>query len=72
MPRAATVPALLDALLHTDRARPLITFYDLGTGERVELSVATTDNWVAKTANLLQDSLGVQAGARITVDLPLH
>jgi uncharacterized protein (TIGR03089 family) len=72
MPRVATVPALLDELLHTDGARPLITFYDLGTGERVELSVATTDNWVAKTANLLQDSLGVQAGARITVDLPLH
>ncbi len=72
MPRAATVPALLDELLRADGARPLITFYDLGTGERVELSVATTDNWVAKTANLLQDSLGVQAGSRVTVDLPLH
>jgi uncharacterized protein (TIGR03089 family) len=72
MPRAATVPALLDELLRADGARPLVTFYDLGTGERVELSVATTDNWVAKTANFLQDSVGVQAGARVTVDLPLH
>lgn len=72
MPRAATIPALLDELLRADGARPLITFYDLRTGERVELSVVTTDNWVAKTANLLQDSLGVQAGARVIVDLPVH
>jgi uncharacterized protein (TIGR03089 family) len=72
MPRAATVPALLDELMRVDGTRPLVTFYDLGTGERVELSVATTDNWVAKTANLLQDSIGVQAGARVAVHLPLH
>jgi len=76
MPRAgrlpATLPALLDRLLREDGARPLLTFYDLDTGERVELSVASTENWVAKTANLLQDSLGVSAGARIHIDLPVH
>lgn len=72
MPRPVTVPALLDQLLREDAARPLLTFYDLATGERVELSVATTDNWVAKTANLVQDSLGVSAGARVHVDLPVH
>ena len=36
-------------------ARPLITFYDDATGERVELSAATTANWAAKAANLLRE-----------------
>jgi uncharacterized protein (TIGR03089 family) len=63
---------MLDELLRSDGARPLLTWYDLATGERVELSVTTTDNWVAKTANLLQDSLAVSPGARIAVHLPLH
>ncbi len=72
MPVADTVPALFAGLLRQDAARPLLTYYDLSTGERVELSVATTDNWVAKTANLLQDSLAVTAGARVRVVLPVH
>lgn len=72
MASASTVPALLDRLLREDAARPLLTFYDLSTGERVELSVTTTDNWVAKTANLLQDSLDARAGTRVAVDLPVH
>ena len=53
---------LLRSALAADPARPLVTFYDDATGERVELSVATFANWVAKTANLLQDELA--AGAR--------
>lgn len=48
---------LLRSALAADPARPLITFYDDATGERVELSVATFANWVAKTANLLQGEL---------------
>jgi uncharacterized protein (TIGR03089 family) len=55
-----------------DVSRPLITWYDDATGERVELSVATTANWVAKTANLLRDSLDVQPGDRVAVALPRH
>ena len=43
-------------------ARPLVTFYDDATGERVELSVATYANWVAKTAGLAQDELDVERG----------
>src|ERR687898_246333 len=58
---------LLLAELRRDRSRPLITYYDDGTGERVELSVATFDNWVAKTAGLLRDGLGVQPGSRLLV-----
>lgn len=49
-----------------------MTFYDDATGERVELSVATFANWVAKTANLLQGDLGVGPGDRVTLLLPAH
>jgi uncharacterized protein (TIGR03089 family) len=62
---------LSDALRH-DGARPLLTAYDDSSGERVELSVATTANWVAKTANFLVDELGVEPGDMVGVTLPLH
>lgn len=58
--------------LAADSGRPLVTFYDDETGERVELSVATFGNWVAKTANLLIDGLGAEPGARVGLLLPLH
>ncbi|MYS83473.1 TIGR03089 family protein [Embleya scabrispora] len=58
--------------LAADSARPFTTFYDDATGERVELSVATFDNWVAKTANLLRDDLAVEPGARVSLLLPAH
>ncbi|SHN35543.1 TIGR03089 family protein [Cryptosporangium aurantiacum] len=57
--------------LANDPGRPLITQYDDRTGERVELSVATVDNWVSKTANLLQEA-GVEPGATAAVLLPAH
>jgi uncharacterized protein (TIGR03089 family) len=50
----------------------LITCYDDATGERVELSVATTANWVAKTANYFVEEHGVAPGDTIGVQLPLH
>ena len=49
-----------------------MTFYDDATGERVELSVATFANWVAKTANLLQDDLAAEPGDRLALLLPAH
>lgn len=49
-----------------------MTFYDDATGERVELSVATFANWVAKTANLLQGDLAAQPGDRLALLLPAH
>ena len=55
-----------------DPAAPLLTLYD-GTfpgPARVELSGATTANWVAKSANLLVDALG--APERVGLLLPLH
>lgn len=69
---ASTVPELLATLVRTDASRPLVTFYDDATGERVELSVATFANWVAKTASLALDELDVEPGELVLVDLPPH
>ncbi|MFJ8282683.1 TIGR03089 family protein [Streptomyces griseoviridis] len=63
---------LLRSALAADPGRPLVTFYDDATGERVELSVATFANWVAKTANLLQGDLAAQPGDRVALLLPAH
>jgi uncharacterized protein (TIGR03089 family) len=63
---------LLAAALRRDAASPLLTAYDDATGERVELSAATLANWVAKTANLLQDELDVGPGSTVAVALPVH
>jgi uncharacterized protein (TIGR03089 family) len=68
-----TDPAdLLARALRRDPARPLVTAYDDATGERVELSAATLANWVAKTANLLQDEFDVEPGRTVAVALPVH
>jgi uncharacterized protein (TIGR03089 family) len=69
---ASTFPALLAELLRADAGRPLVTFYDDATGERVELSVATYANWVAKTSSLFVEELDLSRGDRIRVDLPTH
>ncbi len=64
--------ALLAPLLAADPARPLVTYYDDATGERVECSGKTLDNWVAKTANLLRDECDVEPGTPVAVLLPAH
>lgn len=64
--------ALLRPLLATSPARPLITHYDDDAGTRVELSVATTANWAAKTANWLTDELDLAPGVPVAVLLPAH
>jgi uncharacterized protein (TIGR03089 family) len=64
--------ALLADVRDRDPARPLLTHYDDATGERVELSATTLDNWVAKTANLLQDEFDVGPGSTVAVALPVH
>ena len=53
-------------------ARPLLTYYDDATGERVELSGTTTANWAAKAANLLRDECDVEPGTTVAVLLPAH
>jgi uncharacterized protein (TIGR03089 family) len=69
---AETVKELFAGAVGADPARPLLTWYDDGTGERIELSGATLDNWVAKTANLLVDGCGLGLGDRATVLVPPH
>ncbi|MFJ5712721.1 TIGR03089 family protein [Streptomyces sp. NPDC093105] len=67
-----TPAGLLRSALAADPGRPLVTYYDDATGERVELSVATFANWVAKTANLLQGELSAEPGDRLALLLPAH
>ena len=67
-----TFSAVLADQLRRDPSRPLVTFYDDATGERVELSVVTYANWVAKTAGLLQDELELERGGTVLVELPSH
>ncbi len=54
-----------------DPGRPRLTWYGPG-GERVELSGKWLDNWVAKTAGLLDEDYDVEAEVRVVVAPPLH
>jgi uncharacterized protein (TIGR03089 family) len=69
---ASTFPDLLADQVRRSGSRPLVTFYDDLSGERVELSVVTFANWVAKTASLLQDEVGLERGDTVLIDLPTH
>lgn len=55
-----------------DPTRPLLTWYDDASGDRTELSGVTLANWVAKTANLLVDEVGLAPGTTAGVLLPPH
>lgn len=52
--------------------RPFLTYYDSAAGGRVELSYTTFGNWLAKTANLIQDDLAAAQGDRIALSAPPH
>lgn len=67
-----TFSAVLADLLRRDPGRPLITFYDHDSGERVELSVATYANWVAKVSSLLVEECDLERAQSLRVDLPPH
>ena len=67
-----TIPAALAAAVRRDPTIPLLTWYDDASGDRTELSGATIDNWVAKTANLLVDGAGLAPGDPVAVLLPPH
>src|SRR3712207_3120138 len=63
---------LFRAAARSDPSRPFVTFYDDASGERVELSYATFDNWVAKTANMVVEDLAGRPGERFALLLPTH
>ena len=67
-----TFADLLAAHVRRDPGRPFLTFYDVATGERTELSLTTYANWVAKAAGLLEDELGLDHEDVLLVDLPCH
>ncbi|WP_224275393.1 TIGR03089 family protein [Nocardioides lacusdianchii] len=67
-----TFAETLGAHLRRDPGRPLVTFYDHATGERVELSLTTYANWVAKASSLLVDVADLERGMSLRIDLPPH
>jgi uncharacterized protein (TIGR03089 family) len=67
-----TFAEVLAAQLRRDPGRPLLTFYDHATDERVELSVTTYANWVAKASGLLSEVADLERGMSLRVDLPPH
>src|SRR3954452_11321622 len=67
-----TIPQAFAAAVRRDSATPMLTWYDDASGDRTELSGATLDNWVAKTANMLVDGAGLDAGDAVAVLLPPH
>jgi uncharacterized protein (TIGR03089 family) len=70
--RVTTFAEIIESERRRDGGRPLVTWYDDTTGERVELSVATYANWVAKTASLLVEEHDLARGDVLRVDLPVH
>jgi uncharacterized protein (TIGR03089 family) len=67
-----TIPRALAQAVRRDPTTPLLTYYDDATGDRTELSGATLDNWVSKTANLLLDGVGLAPGDTVAVLMPPH
>ena len=50
-------------------SEPLITYYDLTSGERTELSGVSFANWVDKTSNLLVDELMIDPADQVELSL---
>ena len=63
--------ALLDRI-RRDPAAPLLTYRDLASGERMELSAVSLGNAVAKTAGFIRDELDASPGDVIGIHLPQH
>lgn len=67
---------VLAAMLRSDATAPRITQYDdtdsPTRGERIEISAKVLANWVAKSANLLQDEFDVSTGTSVRLALPAH
>ena len=66
------LPSIVEAALRDDPGRPLITYYDDATGERVQVSAGVLGNWVTSTANMLVHGCGLRQGARVAIGLPPH
>jgi uncharacterized protein (TIGR03089 family) len=51
---------------------PLLTYYDVESGARTELSAISFSNWVDKTSNLLGDEVAVGEGDVISMPLAVE
>ena len=67
-----TPSQIVRATAQTDPGRPRLTWYDQDSGERVELSATSLNNWVDKTAHFLSGELGIGPGSRVSLSLPRH
>ncbi|MGC5332131.1 TIGR03089 family protein [Micromonospora sp. DT62] len=52
--------------------RPLLTYLDDATGERVDLTATELGGWAARAAGLLREGCGLGVGDRAAVLLPAH
>lgn len=59
-------------LAHAERAAPFVTWYDDVRGTRIELSVTSLANAIAKAAGLLRDEYDVAPGDVVGLDIPMH
>ena len=71
-----TPASVLAEILHSDPARPRVTFYEDTAGptrgERIELSGKVLANWVSKAGNALQDEFDLGPGSVVRLSLPPH
>lgn len=68
----STIPRAFAQAVRHFPTTPLLTYYDDASGDRTELSGATLDNWVSKTANMLLDGVGLGPGDTVAVLMPPH
>jgi uncharacterized protein (TIGR03089 family) len=68
----ALLSELLRQRVNTNGSAPLLTFYDLDSGARTELSATSFSNWVDKTSNLLVDEVAVGEGDVISMPLAVE
>jgi uncharacterized protein (TIGR03089 family) len=72
---AAMVALIAERLrqrVRSSGSTPLLTYYDLDSGERTELSATSFSNWVDKTSNLLIDEVAVDPGNAISMALAVE
>lgn len=62
----------LGHLWRTDPTAPRLTWYDLRSSERLELSGRVLVMWASKAAGLLEDEAAAWPGVRVALDLPVH
>jgi uncharacterized protein (TIGR03089 family) len=62
----------LQQRVRSNGSAPLLTYYDLDSGERTELSATSFSNWVDKTSNLRVDDVALDQGDAIGMPLALE